>query len=76
MLGVGATHALATALLIKNARSANHWAFVAGGGLAIWILTEVAMLGETSWLQIVYLIVGIGIQALALSRHVELGEPA
>lgn len=64
---VGGTQALAAGLLIARRESALLWTAVAGFGMLIWIFTEIALILEWSWLQVVYVATGTAQLALVFA---------
>lgn len=63
---VGGINALCAVLLGRRSRWARDAAVVAGGAQTVWIAVELALLGQFSWLQAVYGLIGLGILVLAL----------
>lgn len=56
---VGGTQAVAALGLLRRHPWSGLGAAVAGFGMIIWIFVELALIGEFSWLQVVYLALGI-----------------
>jgi hypothetical protein len=56
---VGGSQALASVFLIARHESALLMSAVAGFGLVIWILIEIGIIHEFSWLQLVYVVTGL-----------------
>ena len=56
---VGGTQALASAFLIAKRESALLWSAVAGFGMLIWILTEIGIIHEFGWAQMIYVVAGL-----------------
>ncbi|MBA3822984.1 MAG: hypothetical protein H0X24_03645 [Ktedonobacterales bacterium] len=63
---VGGSALAATLLLLRHQRWADLTAFGAGAIMAGWIVVEVLMLGQLSWLQWFYLVVGVTMMGLAI----------
>lgn len=63
---VGGTQGLAAVVVHLRYPYGAAASVVAGFGLMIWIFTELAILGEFSWLQVVYFGVGLGEVILVL----------
>lgn len=55
---VGGSQALAAGLLIRRSESALLWSAVAGFGMVIWIFTEISLIPDSSWLQVLYFVTG------------------
>lgn len=55
---VGGSQAVATVLLLLRRDSALVWSVVAGFAMLIWIFVEIALIAETSWLQVLYFVTG------------------
>lgn len=64
---VGLGNAVAAAMIAARHDRAPALAFVAGGATAVWIVGEYALLRAFSWLQVVYLLLGVGTQLLAIA---------
>ncbi len=68
LLGVvGLGNAAAAWLVAARHRLASTAAFVAGGATAVWIAVEYLLIQSFSWLQVVYLSLGLATQLLALA---------
>lgn len=59
VLVVGGTQAVAAAMLLARRESSLLWSAVAGFGMVIWILIEVAFIHALMWAQIIYLVSGL-----------------
>lgn len=55
---VGGTQALAAGLLVARRESSLLWSAIAGFGMLIWIFTEVVLIREAAWLQVLYFVTG------------------
>lgn len=61
---VGGTQAVAAGSLMAHRRASMRWAAVAGFGMIIWVFVELAIILEYSFLQTIYL--GLGMLELVL----------
>lgn len=68
-VAVGGSALAATLLLLRHQRWADLTAFGAGAIMAGWIVGEVLLLGQLSWLQWFYLAVGVALMGLAVRSH-------
>ncbi|MBX7108165.1 MAG: hypothetical protein K1X61_05900 [Chitinophagales bacterium] len=55
---VGGTHLAAIVQNMKHATSRYNWSMAAGIVLAGWIIVQLLLIGETHWLQLLYLVIG------------------
>jgi hypothetical protein len=59
LLGVvGGTQSTASILLVRRRPSALLWSAVAGFGMLIWIIAEIAMIDALTWAQLIYVVSG------------------
>lgn len=58
VLVVGGSQALAAGLLMARRESSLLWSAVAGFGMLIWIFTEIVLIREAAWLQVLYFATG------------------
>ena len=72
---VGLLNTLAGLLVLRRYAVGNTAAFISGGAIAIWIVVEMMLVYSSHWLQVLYLGVGLAIQALALLRARALRPP-
>jgi hypothetical protein len=56
---VGGTQSAASMLLLHKSPSALLWSAVAGFGMLIWIIAEIAMIHALTWAQLIYVVSGI-----------------
>jgi hypothetical protein len=56
---VGGTQLVATIALLRKRRSALLFAAIAGFGMLIWIVVELAIIRQYSWLQSAYFALGV-----------------
>jgi menaquinone-dependent protoporphyrinogen oxidase len=63
---VGLSNLVAGVLALRRQRWSPLVAFASGSALAVWIVTEVAMLRTTHWLHGLYLAIGLTTMSLAL----------
>jgi len=67
---VGAPNVIAAAFVIRRRRAAPAVAAAAGAAIVVWIVAEMALLRSASWIELVYLAVGLATMASALwLRH-------
>lgn len=62
---VGGTNLLGAIMVIKNNKFSPEWSAIAGFGLLIWIYTEIYIIKEVAWLQVLYFALGIVILILS-----------
>jgi hypothetical protein len=55
---VGGTQSAASILLFRRNPSALLWSAVAGFGMLIWIIAEIAMIHALTWAQLIYVVSG------------------
>ena len=66
---------LATAGLTVSRHWAAPWLTgLLGAGLAVWIVVQVVVMPETSWLQAAYLAIGIGLATIGAAWLVRTGQ--
>jgi hypothetical protein len=58
LIVVGGTQCAASVLLLRKRTSALVWSAVAGFGMLIWIIAEIAMINSLTWAQMIYVISG------------------
>ncbi|WP_224361182.1 hypothetical protein [Hyalangium versicolor] len=63
---VGVLNLIAGVLVLRRHRWSEFLAVMGGGSLTVWIVTEMVMLRAAHWLQVLYLVVGLGTLATAL----------
>ena len=68
---VGVLNLIAAALVLRRHRRGEILAFAGGCSISIWILVEIALLREFSWLQGLYLGIGCGTMAASLRIWLE-----
>jgi hypothetical protein len=70
---VGGTNLLAFIINYKKHTTSFFWSLAAGLTISGWILVQIALLSAFSWLQILYLLIGLFILLMTLQlKHKEL----
>jgi hypothetical protein len=68
---VGGSHLAAAYAILARCQSARSASLLAGMILTIWLIAQIAMIGYTSWMQLLFFILGLA--TLFLSFAVERG---